>query len=220
MGGFGSGGHNSKGRRIVEGQYWLDASDLKRRGILRRGTSHQLFWKGGGDKPGPSIRIKGGEDTVELQYGWRRGDDPWQLHEERVALRHHERHFGGCETYFICPKCARTVKRLYAGGVRYLCRTCHGLVHASTQERPGNRATRKNQKLRRRIGAEIGLGDWIGPKPKGMHQKTFEKISARIHAAESEVYDDMLVLLNRMQRTTERRSARIGRGEPSKDFWR
>ena len=64
MGGFGSGGHNSKGRRIVEGQYWLDASDLKRRGILRRGASHQLFWKGGGDKPGPSIRIKGGEGAI------------------------------------------------------------------------------------------------------------------------------------------------------------
>lgn len=219
MGGLGSGGHNSKGKRIVEGHYWLDASDLKRRGLLRRGAYSQLFWKGRGGEPGPSIRIKGGKDTVELQYGWRRGNEPWQLHEERVALRHHERNFGGCETYFLCPKCARTVKRLYSGGVRYLCRTCHCLVHASTQERPGNRATRKNQKLRRRLGAEIGLGDWIGPKPKGMHRKTFEKISARIHAAESEVYDDMLVLLNRMKRMTERRSARIGGRERSKDFW-
>ena len=112
------------------------------------------------------------------------------------------------------------MKRLCAGGVRYLCRTYHGLVHASIQERPGNRAPRKNEKLRRRIGAEIGLGDWIGPKPKGIHHKTFEKISARIRAAESEFYDDMLVLLNRMKRTTERRSARIGGGERVQDFWR
>jgi hypothetical protein len=220
MGGLGSGGHNSKGRRIVEGQYWLDATNLKRRGILQSGTSHQLFWKGSGDRTSPSIRIRGGEDAVELEYSWRRGDEPWQVHKEHVSLRHRERHFGGRETYFLCPKCARTVKRLYPGGVRYLCRTCHGLVHASTQERTGNRATRKNQKLRRRIGAEIGLGDWIGPKPKGMHRKTFERISARIHAAEAEIHDDMLVLLNRMKRHTARRSDQIRRLGQRQDFWR
>ncbi|WP_291201645.1 hypothetical protein [Hyphomonas sp.] len=220
MGGMGSGGHNSKGRRTVEGQYRLDASDLKRRGLTRNGSVSHLYWKGSDTAPGPSLKVVGGENAITLSYAWRRGDDLWQKHEERVGLHHHARQFGGCETYFLCPKCARTVKRLYGGGVRYLCRTCHGLVHASTQERPGSRATRKNQKLRRRLGVEIGLGDWIGPKPKGMHRKTFEEISARIHAAESEVYDDMLVLLNRMQRTTERRSARIGVRERPKDFWR
>lgn len=220
MGGLGSGGHNSKGRRIVEGQYRLDASDLKRRGSMSAGTVSHLYWKGSGGQNGPSIKVIGGTDVITLEYAWRRGDGPWQQHSETVALDRVARHFGGEEFYFFCPRCALRVKRIYGGGVRYLCRTCHGLVHASTQERPGNRATRKNQKLRRRIGAEIGLGDWIGPKPKGMHRKTFEEISARIHAAESEVYDDMLVLLNRMQRTTERRSARVGELDRPKDFWR
>lgn len=220
MGGFGSGGHNSKGRRIVESQYRLDASDMKRRGLCQTGNVSNLFWKGSDSAPGPSLKFVGGEDAITLVYSWKRGDQPWQKHEERVALRHHQRHFGGCETYFICPRCACTVKRLYGSGVRYLCRTCHNLVHASTQERPGNRATRKNQKLRRRIGAEIGLGDWIGPKPKGMHRKTFEQISEQIHAAEAEVYDDMLVLLNRMQRRTATHSARIGGPQHRGDFWR
>ncbi len=220
MGGMGSGGHNSKGRRIVEGQYRLDASDLKRRGLYKSGNVSSLFWKGSDNAPGPSMQVTGGEDAITLSYSWRRGDAPWQKHEERVALRHHERHFGGSETYFLCPRCAKTVKRLYGGGVHYLCRTCHDLVHASTQERPGNRATRKNQKLRRRLGVEIGLGDWIGPKPKGMHQKTFEKISARIHEAEAEVYDDMLVLLNRMKRHTAKHSARLSGSRNRGDFWK
>lgn len=220
MGGFGSGGHNSKGRRIVEGQYRLDASDLKRRGIYREGHAGSLSWTGPSGQPGPSIRVYGGTDAIRLEYAWRRDDEPWQTHQERIALCHRPRHFGGVETYFRCPKCAHTVKRLYGAGVRYLCRHCHNLVHGSTQERPGSRATRKNQKLRRKLGAEIGLGDWIGPKPKGMHWKTFETISARIHAAEAEVYDDMLVLLNRMKRTTERRSDRIRRIGGAKDFWR
>ncbi|MBI1254761.1 MAG: hypothetical protein GC196_10505 [Hyphomonas sp.] len=220
MGGLGSGGHNNKGRRVVEGQYRLDASDLKRRGLYRTGNISHIYWKGSDNAPGPSLKVIGGEDAITLAYSWKRGQEPWQQHQERVALRHHQRHFGGCETYFLCPRCACTVKRLYGASVRYLCRTCHNLVHASTQERPGNRATRKNQKLRRRVGAEIGLGDEIGPKPKGMHQKTFERISEQIHAAESEVYDDVLMMINRMQRTTERRSAQIrGRGAV-KDFWR
>jgi hypothetical protein len=220
MGGLGSGGHNSKGRRIVEGCYRLDASDLKRRGVYAAGYDGIMTWRREGGEVARMIRIRGGADAIRLEYRTRLRDEPWRDHDERVALRHHERHFGGSETYFLCPKCARTVKRLYGAGARYLCRTCHGLVNASTQARPGNRATRKNQKLRRKLGVSIALGDWIGPKPKGMHQKTFEKISARIHEAEAEVYDDMLVLLNRMQRTTERRSAQVSRLGNRQDFWR
>lgn len=220
MGGFGSGGHNCKGRRTVESQYRLDATDLKRRGLLRAGRVARLSWTGSYGQNGPSLRVTGGTDTLTLDYAWRRDDGPWQRHKEHVGLARAARHMGGEEVYFLCPKCARAVKRLYGAGVRYLCRHCHNLVHGSTQERPGNRATRKNQKLRRKLGAEIGLGDWIGPKPKGMHWKTFEKISARIHAAEAEVYDDMLVLLNRMKRTTERRLDRIRQIGGAKDFWR
>lgn len=220
MGGLGSGGHNSKGRRIVEGFYRLDASALKRLGALEAGYEGELSWKGSNGRPGPAFRLKAATGRIHLTYCWRKGDGPWTLQEEQVLLTHHPRHFGGRETYFLCPNCARTAKRLYGAGVRYLCRTCHGLVHASSQERPGNRATRKNQKLRRKLGVEIGLGEWIGPKPKGMHQKTFEKISARIHMAESEVYDDMLVLLNRMRRTSERRSNITARAGSSQDFWR
>lgn len=220
MGGHGSGGHSSKGRRIVESQYWLDASNLKRRGLFKTGNVSHLFWKRSDGTPGPSVQVLGGEEGISLSYAWRRGDAPWQRHEESIALCHRERHFGGTETYFLCPKCGRTVKRLYAGGVRYLCRTCHNLVHASTQERPGDRASRRNRKLRRRLGADIGLGDFIGPKPKRMHRRTFERISEEIHAAEAEVYDDMLAVLNRMQLQTVRRSPQISGQPATKDFWR
>lgn len=220
MGGLGSGGHNSKGRRIVEGQYWLDAADLKRRGLFREGYEGRLSWKGDADRPGPSMRLKGGNDAIRLAYAWRRGDEPWQAHEERVALVHHPRHFGGHQTYFLCPKCARTVKRIYGGGVRYLCRQCHGLVHASTQERPGNRATRRNRKLRRRLGVGTGLGDWVGPKPKGMHQTTFDGLRARIYAAEAEINDDLILLLGRLQQRRVNHVARIRRQVSSLPFWR
>lgn len=220
MGGFGSGGHNNKGRKLVEQCYRLDATDLKRRGLMREGRIAHLSWRGTNDQKGPSVRVIGGTDTITLEYAWRRGDEPWQAHSERVALDWLPRHLGGKEVYFLCPKCAGRVKRIYGAGKRYLCRQCHNLVHGSTQERPGNRATRKNQTLRRKIGVGTGLGDWVGPKPKHMHQKTFERISAQIHAAEAEVHDDMLVLLDRLMQQTSRRSTGSGSLRMGKDFWR
>lgn len=220
MGGLGSGGHNSKGRRIVEGQYWLDAGDLKRRGLTRTGNVSRLSWS---DKDGTvqrSLRVVGGDEAIRLEYAFRQREGPWRPHEERIALVHHPRHFGGHQTYFLCPKCARTVKRIYGGGVRYLCRQCHGLVHASTQEQPRNRAMRKNRKLRRRLGVGTGLGDWVGPKPKGMHQTTFDGLRARIYAAEAEINDDLILLLGRLQQRRVNHVARIRRQASSLPFWR
>lgn len=219
MGGLGSGGHNNKGRGRVEGYHYLDATRLEQFGLLAEGKTSELTWSDQNGVPCNRIRVRSGRRQIRLDYKWRLGDGPWTPHEEAVAIDWNKRHLGGEQPYFFCPRCSSRVKRLY-GGTRYLCRSCHNLVHASTQERPGNRATRKNQKLRRKLGVSIALGDWIGPRPKGMHRKTFEKISARIHAAEAEVYDDMLVLLKRMKRTTERRSEQIGRIAGAKDFWR
>lgn len=220
MGGFGSGGHNSKGRSLVEAQYRLDASNLQRRGLTRLGNVSQLSWKDHDGSIGRSIRVIGGNDAITLEYSWRKRDGAWQAHSERVELDRVARNLGGEETYFLCPRCSVRVKRIYGAGVRYLCRTCHALVYASTQERPGNRATRKNQKLRRKLGVEIGLGDWVGPKPKGMHQKTFDRYRARIQIAESEVYDDMLVLLGRMEKHRVNHTAKIRRQFAALPFWR
>lgn len=200
MGGLGSGGHNSKGWRNVESQYWLDASDIKRRGLMQPGYSFQLYWKSSDTRPAPSICVYGGADSIALSYSWRCGDGPWQAHTERVALRHVPRNFGGEESYFLCPKCARCVKRLYCGGIRILCRTCHGLVHASTQERGDGRAIRRVRKLRRRIGADLGVESLIGPKPKGMHYRTFERIVDAISSAEEELNDHMICALARALR--------------------
>jgi len=46
MGGYGSGGHNSRGRGTVEGSRWLDVNDLNRRGALMPGTASTVTWAG------------------------------------------------------------------------------------------------------------------------------------------------------------------------------
>lgn len=205
MGGLGSGGHNDKGRRLVEQCQWLDASDLKRRGLYHADNASNLFWNGSGSVSPISVHMLGGENAITLSYVWRRDEGPWHKHEERIAVRHHARHFGGSETYFVCPKCSRTAKRLYLGGSRFLCRVCHNLVNASTQERPAERAARRSRKLQRRLGAGPSTVGANGSKPKGMHWKTFARLTAQIHAAETVVNDDMLALLERVSHQSLRR---------------
>lgn len=208
MGGLGSGGHNNKGRRLVEQCQWLDASDLKRRGLYHADKASNLFWNGSGSAPPISVQMIGGENEITLSYYWKRDEGSWHKHEERIAVRHRARHFGGSETYFLCPKCGRTAKRLYLGSARFLCRVCHTLVNSSTQERPAERAARRSRKLQRRLGAGTSTGDASGSKPKGMHWKTFARLTAQIHAAETVVNDDMLALLERLSHPSSTRGGR------------
>lgn len=186
MGGYGSGGWNLKHAGTVASRRRLDACKLVRRGVLKPGIIATVSWGEGEGKS--SVLVHGGVDDMRLQYSWRRGEAPWKPHEERVALAHSPRHHGGVQTYFRCPKCARRVRYLYNGGIRYLCRHCLDLVYASSRERPGDRAMRRVNKLRQRIGADIGLEAAIRARPKGMHRATFDRILHEIVSAEEEVW--------------------------------
>jgi hypothetical protein len=218
MGGFGSGGHNLRHRGTVEGWRRIDAAFLQKRGLLTDGWAGTPTWTSD-DGETHLINVFGGRDEIRLSYRQRVNGGPWQDVDERVAIEWSPRTYGGAQAYFLCPRCAARRRYLIGAGVRFLCRACHGLVHASSRQRPGDRATRRNQKLRARLGVGQGLGDWIGPKPKGMHARTFDRIRGRIHAAEADVHDDMLAVLNRLTRRTERRPRRTGQPRANRDFW-
>jgi len=203
MGGLGSGGQNNKGRGRVEGRQYLDASRLKKFGLLVDGKTSELTWRDQNGVRCSKIRVHGGRSQIRLDYKWRRGDGPWTQHEESIAIDWNTRHLGGEQPYFFCPRCRMRVKRLYEG-TRYLCRPCHSLVHASTQEQRGNRAWRRACKLRRRVGAQIGLDAPVGQKPKGMHGKTFDLIVDEIFAIEDEINDEF----DRAMATWRSRAAR------------
>ena len=79
------------------------------------------------------------------------------------------------------------------------------------------RAFRLMRKLRRRVGADAGLEDPIGPRPKGMHQQTFERLFNQIRDAEAEVNDSVIPILARLQRFES--AGRGGDGRRSQGFW-
>ena len=66
---------------------------------------------------------------------------------------------------------------LLYGGAIFACRHCRRLAYPSQREAPDDRAARRADKIRDRLGWEPGILNPKGwAKPKGMHWKTFERL--------------------------------------------
>jgi hypothetical protein len=73
----------------------------------------------------------------------------------------------------------------------------------SQRETPRDRALSGAFALRRKLGADGGIGDYV-TKPKGMHWRTFERAVERIDRAEGIVARHTVLLLDRLNRITSR----------------
>ncbi|MEL6663133.1 MAG: hypothetical protein AAFR33_09015 [Pseudomonadota bacterium] len=212
MGGMGSGGHNWRYRGTVEGWRRIDAALLQKRGVLSNGWTGTITWTSD-DGDTNLINVFGGRDSIRLSYRQRINGGSWQDVSERVAIDWSPRHFGSGQAYFLCPRCGSRRRFLVGAGARFLCRTCHGLVHASSREGQSDRVFRKMWKVKRKIGAELALGGFRGPKPKGMHRAPHDRLMADVDELESAAMDDSYRMLMRMQ-------SRGGRRRWSRpDFW-
>ena len=96
----------------------------------------------------------------------------------------------------------------------------NGAAYASSQEGPTDRAMRRANTLKRRLGAEPGLDSFYW-RPKHMRQRTFDAIDARIQAAEAEVNDAHIRLLGRLSGMGRRQSGqrRVGKRSAARAFW-
>jgi len=213
MGGLGSGGHNRKHRATVEGWRRIDACWFQKRGLFQVGVLSTITWT---SQSGEThlIRVFGGRAQIQLSYRHRVNGGPWRDVSEPVAIDWNPRAHGGAQAYFLCPKCGARRRYLIGAGTRFLCRACHGLVHASSREGRSDRVFRKMWKVKRKIGADLALGGPRGPKPKGMQMATHARLSAQVDALERAALDDSYHALLRMQ---SRGSQRRARARP--DFW-
>ena len=164
MGGIGSGA-SPRHRKLNTGDGLpLDIRKLNRDGVLTAGAQSTATWPG----PASSIMIHAQADSVTLIYSTaQRGN-----HVAWVRLIRTPCHLGGSRVWWSCPGCHRRVAILYAVSGDFLCRRCNQMVYACQQESPANRAIRQKLKARRK------LGDCWYIKPKGMHQKTFDRLVA------------------------------------------
>jgi hypothetical protein len=117
------------------------------------------------------------QDRVILIYRHRSGSEEWKDQQYPLRIVRTRCNLGGERAWFICPAvgCGRRVAILYGG---FACRHCYRLAYPSAREDVCDRAARRADRLRARLGWEPGILNGDGGKPKWMRWRTFERLAA------------------------------------------
>lgn len=175
MGGFGTG---RRGNKSCTGDMrQVDVRRLQREGYLKPGTAYGWQWSRHGEIEA-SINRSVQVDQVTFTYRHRAGGEAWRDVHCTVPLERTPCTYGGTRTWWHCPCCARRVALLYIGNMP-ACRHCYQRSYRCEREGLDDRATRQADKLRDRLGWIPSILNGNGPKPKGMHWRTFERLQAR-----------------------------------------
>src|SRR5216684_3979686 len=83
-------------------------------------------------------------------------------------------------------ECGRAVAVLHLSGLRFLCRHCRSLAYASQREGRAERALRRGQKIRTRLGGSPFVTDPFPEKPKRMRWATYGRLIEKANEAELE----------------------------------
>lgn len=179
MGGIGSGRRNQGGKSTTSDHWVLDARRLQRDGLLIPGRFFDLSWSRNGETIA-SIQVRTETDELTLIYRHKSCDGDWQAVECPVRLDWTPCNYGGRRAWFICPAkgCGRRVAILYSGGI-FACRHCYQLVYACQLESDDDRAARRADRIRTRLGWQPGILNYAGGKPKGMRWRTFKRLTGQ-----------------------------------------
>lgn len=190
---------------------------LQKAGCLEPGWWGGWQWTHDGEKVA-SISLRAESDRLHLTYRVRICDGEWENVEEPVRIICVPCRFGGSRPYFICPgvvsgvACGRRVAKLLGPGRYFLCRHCYGLVYASQSEGEWDRALRRANKLRMRLGGDPGTASPFPTRPKGMWHRTYERLSEQ--AFEAEMMADVAFAIR-----AARLMSRAGLSSTEKGFW-
>ena len=177
MGGFGS-GRGQSGKDTTSDMQPLDIRKPQRDGLLTPGRAFGWHWTVSG-KEVASIQMRTEVDRVILNYRSRSNGGEWQAMEYPVRLEWTPCNFGGRRAWFVCPAqgCGRRVAVLFGGSI-FACRHCHKLAYQCQRETDDDRAMRRADTIRRRLGWGAGIANPEGGKPKGMHWRTYQRLKA------------------------------------------
>ncbi|MCQ8184870.1 hypothetical protein [Parvularcula maris] len=180
MGGYGSGAARSRCATKTSELLSIDLADLRRWGVL-----DHLKSEGGGFRAGTLTWSRGGhthstisyqvdEDAFTLIYRTRRPGEEWQDKRQRIGWAFTGQKMGGQRRWFSCPSCHARARVLY--GSPFACRSCHQATYESQYERFRVPGLASAMRVREKLGSDDGILDFFPPKPKGMHQKTYDRL--------------------------------------------
>lgn len=182
MGGIGSGRYRySNANDTTNKHRTIDIRRWQRDDLIKPGHSFSWQWIRGGEVIS-SIHVSVEMNCVTFDYRHHNGKDDWKELNYPVMLNWTACNLGGQRPWFICPSadCDRRVAILYSGNI-FACRHCYRLAYQSQRENFGDRATRKAEKIRARLGWKAGILNDEGLKPKGMHWRTFQRLYFEHH---------------------------------------
>jgi hypothetical protein len=152
----------------------LDVHELAREGKLKLGTRGWLsgaIW----------FEVTGGPDARQLVLEFplkSASGEPLEAVRQVICGHWRKAYFGGRHLLFTFPECNREARVLYA---RYTdriwffsCRKCADIIYQSTMGHRWDRSARRVEKLRARL--KWGASGTMPIKPRGMHERTYQRI--------------------------------------------
>ena len=173
MGGPGSGRRG--GRETTADYRRLDVRELHRAGVLVPGWRGGWRWMRRGETRA-EINIEVHELAMVLRYSATTNGER-KSYDYAVGLSWTGCNYGGRRPWMLCPSCGRRVAVLF-GGAMFACRHCRRLAYESQRETAGDRAIRRADAIRERLGWQAGILNPDGWKPRGMHWRTFWRLKA------------------------------------------
>jgi hypothetical protein len=173
----------------VESYLTLDVNQLSEKGYLRPGCSSTCQWIV--DNGVASINLRAETERLCLSYTVRIGDGEREDMAETISIVHLRCRFGGSRAYFICPgpgdgiDCGRRITKLHLSHRYFVCRKCNHLAYACQYENSWQRAARRANKLKQRLGIDVGIAEPFPAKPKGMWARTYGCLLDEILQAET-----------------------------------
>lgn len=97
---------------------------------------------------------------------------------ETVRLTATRLRLGGVRLWFLCPLTMQRVRALYlpAGKRRFASREAHGLSYRSQGESDLFRSITRAQNIRARLGGDLSIHSPFPARPRGMHNRTYERL--------------------------------------------
>ncbi|WP_071672701.1 hypothetical protein [Nioella nitratireducens] len=178
MGGIGSGNRWRFGAKQTTRDYRaIDVRRWAREGILEPDKCFNWQWTVDGRQTG-QINVRAEQGRVILSYRHQSQGQDWQSREYPVPIVTTEYNLGGARQWFLCPArgCGRRVALLYGGAI-FACRQCHDLAYPSQREDASDRAARRAERIRGKLGWEPGILNGEGCRPQGMHHATFQRLT-------------------------------------------
>jgi hypothetical protein len=187
MGGLGSGRRKDRERKTLVSYWVLDVDQLAKKGCLQPGWFGTCRWIVGNEDV--SLNLRAEAKRVHLSYPVRVGDRDWRDVTDTIPIVHLPCRFGGSRAYFLCPgpcgtDCGRRITKMHLSNRYFLCRHCAKLAYASQFEASWQRALRRANKLKRRLGIDGGIAEPLPDKPKGMWLRTYGCLLDEILQAE------------------------------------